>query len=245
MEKEIGSVLSSKYWREQVASLIRLWLWRYKNYINRKSGRWLMYLVLAIWAPFALLLMPLNFLLNILAGYYKQKRFNETLTIIKYRDNKGLISEKIQEVLDKPRKRYIQKGKIMPFVCDAEAIVWELYQRGFYAEMLPILEELDAIFCKDRHLPKCNKFRLLFVESCCQCGQLDRAKAVLGEIVDEIKSKLPIKIIDCEFSTLCKTVFAVKERVDDPSFIAEICHSLTEIKERCHYEDNQYFIKLL
>ena len=245
MEKEIGSVLGSKYWREQLSAWMHHINRRYKNYINKKEGRWLMYLVLALWAPFAILLIPLNFLLNSLTGYYRQKEFNETLTFIKYRDNRAKIAERIENVLDYPRKRYIKKGKSIAFVCDAESIVWELYQRGFYAEMLPILEELNALFCKDRYLPKYYTYRLLLVESYCQCGKPDQAKTILREIADEIKAKRRLEYIDCDFSTLCKTVCTVKESVDDSSFIDAISQSLVEIKELRHYEDNQYFIELL
>lgn len=245
MEKEIGSVLGTKYWREQFSAWIRHISRRYQNYISRKEGRWLMYLVLALWTPFAILLIPLNFLLNSLTGYYRQKEFNETLTFIKYRDDKAKITEKIQNVLYYPRKRYIKKGKSIAFVCDAESIVWELYQRGFYAEMLPILEELNAIFCKDRYLPKYYTYRLLLVDSYCQCGKTNQAKTLLKEVVDDINTKQSIEYIDCDFSTLCKTVCAVKGIVNDPSFIAAICHSLAEIKELRHYEDNQYFNELL
>ena len=245
MEREIGSVLGTKYWRGQIMSWMRHLNWKYKHYTSRTDGRWLMYFFLILWTPFAIIMIPFNLLLNSLTGYYKQKRFNDALTIIKYRDDKSLIAEKIQEVLDKPRKKYVQKGKKIGFVCDAESIVWELYQRGFYAEMLPILEELNDLFCKDRYLPKYYTYRLLLVESYCQCEKPDQAKNILGEVVDEIKTKRPIEYIDCDFSTLCKTVCTVKESVDDSSFIDAISQSLVEIKELRHYEDNQYFIELL
>lgn len=245
MEKEIGSVLASKYWRGQFASWMRNLKWKYKHYTSRKDGRWLMYFLLIIWAPFAIIMIPFNFLLNSLTGYYKKKRFNDALTIIKYRDDKSLITEKIQEVLDKPRKRYIKTGKKGAFVYDAEPIVWVLYQRCFYAEMLPLLEELNTLFCKDRYLPEFNTYKLLLVESYCQCGKTDQAKTILGEVVDEIKTERPIEYIDNSFLKLCKTICSVKGIMNDPSFIAAICHSLEEIKELHHYEDNQYFNELL
>lgn len=245
MEREIGSVLGTKYWRGQIMSWMRHLNWKYKHYTSRKDGRWLMYFFLILWTPFAIIMIPFNFLLNSLTGYYKQKRFNDVLTIIKYRDDKSLIAKKIQEVLDKPRKKYVQKGKKIGFVCDAESIIRELYQRGFYAEMLPLLEELNALFCKDSYLPKYYTYRLLLVESYCQCGKTAQAKTLLKEVVDDINTKQPIEYIDCDFSTLCKTICAVQGIVNDPSFIAAICHSLAEIKELRHYENNQYSKELL
>lgn len=245
MEKEIGSVLGTKYWRRQFASWMRYVNRTYKNYISKKNGRWLMYFLLILWMPFAILLIPFNFLLNSLTGYYKQKRFNEALTIIKYRDDRRLIAEKIQEVLDKPRKSYVQKGKKIAFVCNAEAIVRELYQRGFYAEMLPVLEELNAIFCKDRHLPKYYTNKLILAESYCKCGKVAQAREVIEEIVKEINDEGSMGHIDCDFSYLCKTVCIFKEYVDDESTLAHIYQLLKDIKGANHYEDNQYFNQLL
>lgn len=233
--ENLGSIVESKYWKEYLSTIMHIWKVRYKNYINHKRGKWLMWLVVILSLPFKTLMIPINYMLNLTMGYSLYKRLGKTLIFIRYRKNTEAIRDTIQKDLAPLWKCYERHNKATKYVIHAERIVQELYQRELYSEMIPILERLYKISCIEPYLTKSLTNQILLAECYIKCEKPELAQQILKEAkksIEEYNRERHYSNVAYNSECIIKAAQALKEyyssHEEDSSFVDELCALISE-----------------